>query len=153
MEHEKRMAEEEQIKQNKELEVLNMEKLEMELIKKLQHTQMLQKAAYEELEVALAEEPQEYEKKYLNSYGEYEHQSNSNIQSRRDTPGGREDAPISEKDIQGRPQESKEELNISNSQKQVDGNDDAKSEKKSETKSQKGDEADENNKKEEEATN
>jgi len=57
MEHEKRMAEEEQIKQNKELEVLNMEKLEMELIKKLQHTQMLQKAAYEELEVALAEEP------------------------------------------------------------------------------------------------
>jgi len=35
MEHERRMAEEEQIKQQKELEVLNMEKLEMELIKKL----------------------------------------------------------------------------------------------------------------------
>lgn len=38
MEHERRMAEEEAVKQQKELEVLNMEKLEMELIKKLQHT-------------------------------------------------------------------------------------------------------------------
>jgi len=72
LEHERRMAEEEAIKQKKELEVLNMEKLEMELIRKLQHTQLLQKAAYEELESALAQPPEEYERKYLhmlNGYG------------------------------------------------------------------------------------
>ncbi len=73
MDHERKMAEEEQSKQKKELEVLNMEKLEMELIRKLQHTQLLQKAAYEELESALANAPEEYERKYfqrLNGYGD-----------------------------------------------------------------------------------
>jgi hypothetical protein len=64
MDHEKKMAEEESVKHKKELEVLNMEKLEMELIRKLQHTQLLQKAAYEELETALAQPTDEYTKKY-----------------------------------------------------------------------------------------
>ena len=64
MEHERRMAEEEAIKHKKELEVLNMEKLEMELTRKLQHTQLLQKAAYEELETALAQPPEEFSRKY-----------------------------------------------------------------------------------------
>lgn len=75
MDHERKMAEEEAIKQKKELEVLNMEKLEMELIRKLQHTQLLQKAAYEELESALAQGPEEFERKYLhmlNGYGSVE---------------------------------------------------------------------------------
>jgi hypothetical protein len=75
MEHERRMAEEEEVKQKKELEVLNMEKLEMELIRKLQHTQLLQKAAYEELESALAHPAEEYEKKFiqaLNGYGSFD---------------------------------------------------------------------------------
>lgn len=135
MEHERKLAEEEQIKQNKELEVLNMEKLEMELIKKLQHTQMLQKAAYEELEVALAEEPQEYEKKYLNGEGEYDINQNSNPGSRGETPQGNQlGQNYSEKDIQGRPQGSKEELNASNDQKNG-----AHDEKKSEGKSRRDD--------------
>ncbi len=42
-----------------------MEKLEMELIRKLQHTQLLQKAAYEELESALSQPALEFENKYL----------------------------------------------------------------------------------------
>lgn len=62
--YERRMAEEETLKRKKEAEVLNMEKLEMELIKKLQHTQTLQKTAYEELEQALAQSPGDYAKKY-----------------------------------------------------------------------------------------
>ena len=40
---------------NKEDEVLNMERVEMELIKKLQNTQAIQKEAYQELERALKE--------------------------------------------------------------------------------------------------
>ena len=39
----------------KEEEVMQMEKLEMELIKKLQNTQAVQKEAYQELERALKE--------------------------------------------------------------------------------------------------
>lgn len=57
--------EEAALKNQRELEVLNMEKLEFELIKKLQQTQALQKAAFEELEVALAEKPDDYERKFL----------------------------------------------------------------------------------------
>lgn len=40
---------------NKEDEVMNMERVEMELIKKLQNTQAIQKEAYQELERALKE--------------------------------------------------------------------------------------------------
>lgn len=64
MQYEQRLREEEEAKAKRELEVLNMEKLEMELIKKLQHTQMIQKSAYEELETALANNPEEFAKKY-----------------------------------------------------------------------------------------
>jgi len=63
--YEKRCNEEEVLKRKKEQEVLAMEKLEMELIKRLQHTQSLQKAAYEELESALAQSAEDYAKKYF----------------------------------------------------------------------------------------
>ena len=62
--YDKRMEREEKVKIEKEMEVLNMEQLEMELIRKLQQTQMLQKDAYEELETALANPPEEYAKRY-----------------------------------------------------------------------------------------
>jgi hypothetical protein len=50
----KRMAEEEAMIRAKEQEVMQMEMLEMELIKKLQNTQAIQKQAYAELENALS---------------------------------------------------------------------------------------------------
>lgn len=50
---EKKIAEEEAIIRAKEQEVMQMEMLEMELIKKLQNTQAIQKQAYAELETAL----------------------------------------------------------------------------------------------------
>ena len=43
------------MRSQKEEEVMQMEKLEMELIKKLQNTQAIQKDAYAELERALKE--------------------------------------------------------------------------------------------------
>jgi predicted ATP-dependent protease len=46
--------EEARVKQMKEQEVMQMEMLEMELIKKLQNTQAIQKEAYAELEKALS---------------------------------------------------------------------------------------------------
>jgi hypothetical protein len=48
------MAEEEAVIRAKEQEVMQMEMLEMELIKKLQNTQAIQKQAYAELENALS---------------------------------------------------------------------------------------------------
>jgi hypothetical protein len=51
--HQNRIKEEEDIRERKEQEVLQMEELETELIKKLQHTQQIQKQAYQELESAL----------------------------------------------------------------------------------------------------
>ena len=53
--HEDRVTNEEMTRQQKEEEVMQMEKLEMELIKKLQNTQAIQKEAYQELEKALKE--------------------------------------------------------------------------------------------------
>ena len=53
--HEDRVGNEEAVRQQKEDEVMQMEKLEMELIKKLQNTQAIQKEAYQELEKALKE--------------------------------------------------------------------------------------------------
>lgn len=64
MEYEKRLKEEVAAKNKRELEVLEMEKLEMELINKLQQTQSIQKSAYEELETALANSPDEFERRY-----------------------------------------------------------------------------------------
>ena len=52
-EMEKKIAEEEAMIKQKEQEVMQMEMLEMELIKKLQNTQAIQKQAYTELEQAL----------------------------------------------------------------------------------------------------
>ena len=50
----RKVEDEERIRQNKEQEVMQMEMLEMELIKKLQNTQAIQKEAYAELEKALS---------------------------------------------------------------------------------------------------
>ena len=53
--HEDRVNNEDYLRSQKEEEVMQMEKLEMELIKKLQNTQAVQKDAYQELERALKE--------------------------------------------------------------------------------------------------
>lgn len=53
--HDDRVNNEDFLRQQKEEEVMQMEKLEMELIKKLQNTQAVQKDAYQELERALKE--------------------------------------------------------------------------------------------------
>ena len=50
----RKVDEEARIRQMKEQEVMQMEMLEMELIKKLQNTQAIQKEAYSELEKALS---------------------------------------------------------------------------------------------------
>lgn len=44
--YESRIDDEEQSRQQKELEVQQMEMMEMDLIKRLQHTQAIQKSAY-----------------------------------------------------------------------------------------------------------
>ena len=56
IDQEKKMAEEEAVIRQKEQEVMQMEMLEMELIKKLQNTQAIQKQAYAELENALSKQ-------------------------------------------------------------------------------------------------
>ena len=53
--HDQRVNNEDAMRSLKEEEVMQMEKLEMELIKKLQNTQAVQKEAYQELERALKE--------------------------------------------------------------------------------------------------
>jgi len=54
-EHEDRCNEEDHMRNVKMDEVAQMEKLEMELIKRLQNTQAIQKEAYLELEKALSQ--------------------------------------------------------------------------------------------------
>ena len=54
----RKIAEEEELIRQKEAEVMQMEMLEMELIKKLQNTQAIQKQAYAELEDAINTRPQ-----------------------------------------------------------------------------------------------
>ena len=51
-EYEMEMKDEEKTKHRKEMEIMKMEKLEMDLISKLQSSQVMQKNAYEELENA-----------------------------------------------------------------------------------------------------
>ena len=53
--HDDKIGEEERMRAQKEEEVIQMERLEMELIKKLQNTQAIQKDAYQELEKALSQ--------------------------------------------------------------------------------------------------
>ncbi len=53
--HEERVESEENLRNIKMDEVAQMEKLEMELIKRLQNTQAIQKEAYLELEKALSQ--------------------------------------------------------------------------------------------------
>ena len=89
LDYEKRLLDEEILKKAKEAEVLKMEQLEMELIKRLQHTQGLQKTAYEELENALAQPPEEYAKKYFpNGVSEDQSPSKSPSKSNNDEPEG-----------------------------------------------------------------
>lgn len=52
--YDSRIDDEENVRLNKENEVMELERIEMELIKKLQNTQQMQKDAYNELEGALA---------------------------------------------------------------------------------------------------
>ena len=54
-EHHNKILEEEELRHHKMDEVAQMEKLEMELIKRLQNTQAIQKEAYLELEKALSQ--------------------------------------------------------------------------------------------------
>ena len=54
-EHQTKCGEEEDLRHQKMDEVAQMEKLEMELIKRLQNTQAIQKDAYLELEKALGQ--------------------------------------------------------------------------------------------------
>mgnify|MGYP000226220659 CR=1 FL=1 len=51
---EKKIQEELKIKEEKELDISRMEQEEMELIERLQNSQMMQKSAFEELELALS---------------------------------------------------------------------------------------------------
>ena len=51
----RKLDDEARVRQMKEAEVMQMELLEMELIKKLQNTQAIQKEAYSELEKALSQ--------------------------------------------------------------------------------------------------
>ena len=53
--HEEKCGEEDHLRNVKMDEVAQMEKLEMELIKRLQNTQAIQKEAYLELEKALSQ--------------------------------------------------------------------------------------------------
>lgn len=53
--HDEKVNEEEHLRNVKMDEVAQMEKLEMELIKRLQNTQAIQKEAYLELEKALSQ--------------------------------------------------------------------------------------------------
>ena len=49
------------------MQIMKMEKLEMDLISKLQSSQVMQKNAYEELENALTLPAKEFEKKYISN--------------------------------------------------------------------------------------
>ena len=53
--YDSRVEDEERARHQKELEVQQMELMEMDLIKRLQHTQAIQKSAYSEFEEALAQ--------------------------------------------------------------------------------------------------
>ena len=65
-EHANKCSEEEDLRQMKMDEVAQMEKLEMELIKRLQNTQAIQKEAYLELESALGQPSAMLNSKALN---------------------------------------------------------------------------------------
>jgi len=110
MEHNTRVMEEEKIKNEKEMEVLNMEQLEMELIRKLQQTQLLQKSAYEELETALSHPPGEYAKKFLghnnhskshdgNFHLKIEHEAEKDPKNQFDPNGTHRAQPLNENEV------------------------------------------------------
>ena len=65
-EHANKCSEEEDLRQMKMDEAAQMEKLEMELIKRLQNTQAIQKEAYLELESALGQPSAMLNSKALN---------------------------------------------------------------------------------------
>ena len=54
LENERKIEEENRIRREREEEVARMEQEELELIQRLQNTQLLQKSAYEDLENALS---------------------------------------------------------------------------------------------------
>jgi len=64
-EKEKQLLHEEGIRRKKELEVFTMEKMEMELVRKLEQTQQLQRAAFEELEIAMTQPADVYSNRFF----------------------------------------------------------------------------------------
>lgn len=58
-EYEEKIRREELSRIEREREIADLEQKEMELIERLQHTQSVQKQAYEELEKVLASSPEE----------------------------------------------------------------------------------------------
>lgn len=63
-EYERKIDEEKNLTKKSEIDILDMEKMELELIKKLQQSQYIQKTVYEELEGALTLPLLDFEKKY-----------------------------------------------------------------------------------------
>ena len=63
-EYERKISEEKDITKKSEMDIMEMEKMELELIRKLQQSQYIQKTVYEELEGALTLPLIEFENKY-----------------------------------------------------------------------------------------
>ena len=68
-EYERKINEEKNITKKSEMDIMEMEKMELELIRKLQQSQYIQKTVYEELEGALTLPLLEYENKYKKNEG------------------------------------------------------------------------------------
>lgn len=68
-EYERKINEEKNLTKKSEIDIMEMEKMELELIRKLQQSQYIQKTVYEELEGALTLPLLEYENKYKKNEG------------------------------------------------------------------------------------
>ena len=68
-EYERKINEEKNMTKKSEIDIMEMEKMELELIRKLQQSQYIQKTVYEELEGALTLPLLEYENKYKKNEG------------------------------------------------------------------------------------
>jgi len=64
-EKERTLLYEDKIRRKKELEIMTMEKMEMELVRKLEETQQFQRAAFEELETAMTQPADVYSNKFF----------------------------------------------------------------------------------------
>jgi len=78
-EYQQKIRLEDEIKSRREVEILEMERLELDLLKKLRNTQVAQKSAFEELENALHLPVTEYE----NLYKAREHKMQGSIKKKK----------------------------------------------------------------------